>query len=120
MLVLGEREAFHLGVNTERVRLSVIALAALLTGAAVAFAGIIGFVGLVVPHILRLIIGPDHRRLLVASALLGASLLLFSDLISRTVVIPRELPLGVVTSLAGGPYFVWLILRTRNRQGGWA
>ena len=120
LLVLGEREAFHLGVNTERVRLSVIALAALLTGAAVAFAGIIGFVGLVVPHILRLIIGPDHRRLLVASALLGASLLLFSDLISRTVVIPRELPLGVVTSLAGGPYFVWLILRTRNRQGGWA
>lgn len=120
LLVLGEREAFHLGVDTERVRLAVIAIAALLTGAAVAFAGIIGFVGLVVPHILRLITGPDHRRLLVASALLGASLLLLSDFVSRTVVIPRELPLGVVTALAGGPYFVWLILRTRNRQGGWA
>lgn len=120
LLALGEREAFHLGVETERVRLAVIALAALLTGAAVAFAGIIAFVGLVVPHMLRMMIGPDHRRLLLASALLGASLLLFSDLLSRTIVVPREVPLGVITSIAGGPYFVWLIHRTRRRQGGWA
>lgn len=120
LLALGEREAFHLGVDPERTRLAVIALSALLTGAAVAFAGIVGFVGLVVPHMLRLMIGSDHRRLLIASALLGASLLLLSDLVSRTIVIPRELPLGVITAVAGGPYFVWLIHRTRRQQGGWA
>lgn len=118
LVALGEKEAFHLGVDTERLRLAVIALAALLTGAAVAFAGIVAFVGLVVPHILRLIMGPDHRRLLIASALLGASLLLLSDLVSRTVAVPRELPLGVITSLAGGPYFIWLIHRTRTQPGG--
>lgn len=120
LLALGEREAFHLGVDPERTRLAVIGLAALLTGAAVAFAGIVGFVGLVVPHLLRLMMGPDHRRLLPASALFGASLLLLADLISRTIVIPRELPLGVITALVGGPYFLWLIHRTRGRQGAWA
>ena len=120
LLALGEREAFHLGVDPERTRLAVIGLAALLTGAAVAFAGIVGFVGLVVPHLLRLTMGPDHRRLLPASALFGASLLLFADLVSRTIVIPRELPLGVITALVGGPYFLWLIHRTRRRQGAWA
>jgi iron complex transport system permease protein len=120
LLALGEREAFHLGVDTERVRVAVIVLAALVTGAAVAFAGIVGFVGLVVPHMLRLIIGPDHRRLLPATALLGASMVLIADLVARTIVAPAEMPLGVVTALAGGPYFLWLIHRTRRRQGGWA
>jgi iron complex transport system permease protein len=119
-LVLGEREARHVGVDTERVRLAVVALAALGTGAAVSIAGIIGFVGLVVPHLLRLAVGPDHRLLLPASALGGASLLLLADLAARTLVVPAELPVGVVTGLIGGPFFLFLLLRTRRDQGGWA
>ncbi len=119
LLALGEREAYHLGVDTERLRLEVIGLAALATAAAVSFAGIISFVGLVVPHMLRLMLGPDHRRLLPASALLGAAAIALADLAARTVVAPAEMPLGVVTALAGGPYFLWLIHRTRRAQGGW-
>lgn len=119
LLVLGEHEARHLGVNTERVRLSIIILAAMMTGAAVAVAGIVGFVGLIVPHLIRLIAGPDHRVLLPASALGGATLLLFADLAARTMVVPAELPLGVVTALAGGPFFLWLLYRTRQQHGGW-
>jgi iron complex transport system permease protein len=119
LLVLGEAEARHLGLNVERVRVGVIALASLVTGALVSVAGIIGFVGLVVPHLLRLVIGPDHRLLLPASALLGASFLLGADLAARTVAQPAELPLGVVTALAGGPYFLFLLRRTRRKQGGW-
>jgi iron complex transport system permease protein len=119
LLVLGEREARHLGVDTERTRFILIALAALVTGAAVAVAGIIGFVGLITPHILRLITGPDHRVLLPASALGGAVLLLVTDLAARTLAAPRELPLGVVTALLGGPFFLWLVLRTRRAHGGW-
>ncbi|MGE0134529.1 MAG: FecCD family ABC transporter permease [Dehalococcoidia bacterium] len=120
LLVLGEREAYHLGVSTERVRLRVIAFATLVAGCAVAASGIVGFVGLVVPHLLRLIAGPDHRTLLPASALGGATLVLGADLVARTVVMPAELPLGIVTALAGGPYFLWLLRRTRAAQGGWA
>ncbi|MGD9892388.1 MAG: FecCD family ABC transporter permease [Dehalococcoidia bacterium] len=119
LLVLGEREARHLGLATERVRFLLIVLSALVTGAAVSVAGIVGFVGLVVPHIIRLIAGPDHRTLLPASALGGAILLLFTDLIARTAVIPRELPLGVVTAMLGGPFFLWLVYRTRTIHGGW-
>jgi len=119
LLVLGEREARHLGVDTERLRFVLVALAALITGSSVAVAGIVGFVGLVVPHIIRLIAGPDHRLLLPASALAGASLLLLADLAARTLVLPRELPLGVVTALAGGPFFLWLLHRTRREHGGW-
>jgi iron complex transport system permease protein len=118
-LVLGEREARHVGVDTERVRLTVVALAALGTGASVSVAGIVGFVGLVTPHLLRLVAGPDHRLLLPASALGGAVLLLVADLVARTVVVPAELPLGVVTALAGGPFFLFLLLRTRRLHGGW-
>jgi iron complex transport system permease protein len=119
LLVLGEAEARHLGVATERTRLIAIVLAAMATGAGVAVAGIISFVGLIAPHLLRLIIGPDHRTLLPASALGGASLLLLADLLARTVVAPAELPLGVVTAFGGAPLFVYLILRTRAAHGGW-
>lgn len=119
LIVLGEREAFHLGVNTERMRLIVIALATLIAGAGVAVAGIVGFVGLVVPHLLRIVIGPDHRFLLPASAIGGAILLLGADLVARTIVTPAELPLGVVTALIGGPYFLFLLRRTTREQGGW-
>ena len=119
VLVLGEREARHVGIDTERVRLAVVALAALGTGAAVSVAGIVGFVGLVTPHLLRLVAGPDHRLLLPASALGGAVLLLAADLVSRTIAVPAELPLGVVTALAGGPFFLYLLARTRRVDGGW-
>lgn len=119
LLVLGEREAAHLGVQTERVRLLLILVAALATGAAVAVAGIVGFVGLIVPHLVRLVAGPDHRLVLPASALAGATLLVFADLTARTLAAPAELPLGAVTSLLGGPFFLWLLHRTRRAHGGW-
>ncbi|MGH2531912.1 MAG: FecCD family ABC transporter permease [Thermomicrobiales bacterium] len=119
LLVLGEREARHLGVATERIRIALILLTALMTGAAVAGAGIVGFVGLVVPHLIRLLAGPDHRVVLPASALAGATLLLLADLAARTVVAPAELPIGVVTALVGSPFFLLLLIRTRRFQGGW-
>ena len=107
-----------MGVSTERVRFGVIVLGALLTGAAVSVSGIISFVGLVVPHVIRLIVGPDHRFLLPASILGGAIALLLADLLARTVVVPAELPLGVVTAMIGGPFFLWLVHRTRLSWGG--
>ena len=116
LLTLGDRDANHLGVSTERV--SVIVLCALVTGAAVSVSGIIGFVGLVVPHVIRLIAGPDHRFLLPASILGGSTALLLADLLARTVVVPAELPLGVVTAMVGGPFFLWLVHRTRSSWGG--
>ncbi|MGN6483630.1 MAG: FecCD family ABC transporter permease, partial [Thermomicrobiales bacterium] len=120
LLVLGEREARHLGVHVERTRTILMFTTAAMTGVSVAFTGAIGFVGLVVPHLVRLWLGPDHRRLLPCAALTGASLLLIADLVSRTLVQPLELPIGVVTSLIGGPFFLWLLIRTRRQQGGWA
>lgn len=115
-LALGEAEAYHLGVRVEAVRRGTVILVALAVGAAVAVTGIIGFVGLVVPHLLRLLAGPDHRLLIPGSALLGGALLLGADLLARTVAAPAELPLGVVTALLGAPYFLWLLVRQRDRQ----
>ncbi len=112
-LLLGESEAFHVGVRVERVKRAAIVLAALGAGASVAVSGAIGFVGLVVPHLVRLALGPDHRTLLPASALLGATLLLVADVVARTVAAPAELPIGIVTSLVGGPFFLWMLLRER-------
>jgi iron complex transport system permease protein len=112
--LLGESEAFHLGINVSLIKNLVILLVAMAAGASVAVTGIIGFVGLVVPHLIRLASGPDYRRLLPASALLGATLVLISDLISRTVVVPAELPIGIITALAGGPFFLWLLMRDRS------
>ena len=120
LFVLGEREARHLGVRVERTRLIVIGVSALAAGAAVAVAGILGFVGLIVPHLIRLVNGPGHRVLLPASALGGASVLTLADLAARTVVIPREVPLGVMTALIGAPLFLVLLRRTRQSQGGFA
>ncbi|HMF55655.1 MAG TPA: iron ABC transporter permease [Pyrinomonadaceae bacterium] len=113
-LLLGEAEAGHLGFDVERMKRMVVVLVALTVGASVAVSGLITFVGLVVPHLLRLMIGPDHRKLLSGSALLGASLLLAADLIARTVVAPAELPIGVLTALTGAPFFLWLLLRDRK------
>ncbi|MFE4519728.1 FecCD family ABC transporter permease [Kitasatospora sp. NPDC056783] len=120
LLALGERPARHLGVDVERMRLTLITVVALLTAAAVAVSGIIGFVGLVVPHLLRMLAGPGHRFLLPASALGGALVLVAADLAARTLAEPAELPLGVLTALIGSPFFFWLLRRTRSRQGGWA
>ncbi|MCY1042993.1 iron ABC transporter permease [Corallococcus sp. bb12-1] len=111
LVLLGEREAYHLGVDVERLKRRLILSAALGVGAAVAFTGMIGFVGLMVPALLRMALGPDHRRLLAASALTGASLLLASDLLSRTLAAPSELPVGALTSVLGVPAFIALLSR---------
>lgn len=120
LLALGERPARHLGVDVERMRVVLILVVALLTAAAVSVSGVIGFVGLVVPHLLRMAAGPGHRFLIPGSALGGAVVLLAGDLAARTVAEPAELPLGVLTALFGSPFFFWLLRRTRRRQGGWA
>jgi len=120
LLALGERNARHLGVNVEALRVGSIVLVALLTGVAVAFCGIIAFVGLVVPHLIRMIIGPGHRYLIVASAVGGGALLTFADLLARTLVGGADLPIGMLTSLIGGPFFFYLLYRQRKRSGGWA
>ncbi len=120
ILSLGERNARHLGIDVERLRFWSIVLVALLTGAAVAFVGIISFVGLVIPHLMRMILGPSHRALLVASAFGGALLLVLADLLSRTLVGGAELPIGLLTSLIGGPFFFILLWRQRRASGGWA
>jgi iron complex transport system permease protein len=113
-LALGEAAAWHMGISVERLKRTAIVIVAAMTGAAVAVSGGIGFVGIVVPHVLRLAIGPDHRILLPASALLGASLLVLADAVARTVAAPAELPIGIVTALAGAPFFLWLLLRRRS------
>lgn len=114
-LALGEAEAFHLGVPVQRVKALAILLVAVAVGASVACAGMIGFVGIVVPHVLRLTAGPDHRMLLPASCLLGAALLVVADTVARTIAAPAELPIGILTAAFGAPFFLWLLLR---RQGG--
>ncbi|GAA1796903.1 iron ABC transporter permease [Leucobacter iarius] len=119
LLSLGERNARHLGVNVELLRVGVIVLVALLVGVAVAFVGIIAFVGLVIPHLMRMILGPAHLPLVTASALGGALLLTLADLGARTIVPMSDLPIGMLTSLVGGPFFFWLLRRTRKRSGGW-
>ncbi len=115
-LLIGEREAWHLGFSLTRLRRELIALAALLVGPLVAATGVIGFVGLVVPHVLRLLMGADHRALLPASALGGAIALVLADWVARMVMIPAELPVGIVTSLIGAPFFLWLISRVGRRR----
>ncbi|GIJ48962.1 ABC transporter permease [Virgisporangium aliadipatigenens] len=119
LLALGERPARHLGVDVERFRMTLIAVTALLTAGAVAFCGIIAFVGLVVPHLVRIVAGPGHRIVIPASALGGAIVLVGGDLAARTIIDYQELPLGVLTALVGGPCFFWLLRRTRAKAGGW-
>lgn len=120
LLSLGERSARHLGVNVEALRIGSIVLVALLTGAAVAFCGIIAFVGLVVPHVIRMAIGPSHRPLILASAIGGGTLVVAADLLARTLIQGADLPIGMLTSLVGGPFFFFLLFRQRRTSGGWA
>ncbi|MBZ5740849.1 FecCD family ABC transporter permease [Nocardioides mangrovi] len=120
LLALGDRAARHVGVDVERLRMATIVVVAVLTAAAVAFCGIISFVGLVVPHLVRLLAGPGHRLLVPASALGGAVLLVLADLWARTLIAYADLPIGMLTALVGGPFFFWLIRRARRTAGGWA
>lgn len=114
VMVVGEDQASHLGVDVERVKVLALLLATLITALAVSFSGIIGFVGLVIPHIGRLIYGSNHRLLLPASALLGAMFLVLADLAARTIAAPAIVPLGVLTALIGAPFFVYLLRRSRH------
>jgi cobalamin transport system permease protein len=116
-LSLGEEGAAQLGVDVDRLKRRTFVLGSLLTGLAVAVAGLIGFVGLVVPHLLRLVLGPDHRLLVPAGFFAGAAFLVAADLVARTVAAPTEIPVGVVTALVGGPFFLYLMRRTRGRHG---
>lgn len=115
LMLLGEERAGHLGLHVERFKLVALGAASLLTAAAVAVAGLIGFVGLMVPHAVRLALGADHRVLLPASLLGGAATLVLADLLARTVIAPVEIPVGIVTALLGGPFFVWLLVRGERR-----
>lgn len=115
-LTLGEAEAFHLGVDTEKTKRNIILLSALNVGISVSMAGMIGFIGLVVPHVIRVSFFPDNRLVLPASILGGASLLIFSDIIARTIVSPAELPIGVVTALIGAPFFVVLLMNAHRKN----
>ncbi|MEO9325893.1 iron ABC transporter permease [Nocardioides sp. C4-1] len=120
LLALGERQARHLGVDVERLRIVLIVVTALLTAAAVSFCGIVAFVGLVVPHVVRMVTGPGHRVVLPASMMAGALVLVVADTTARSFVRGADLPIGMLTSLVGGPFFFWLIRRTRRSSGGWA
>lgn len=116
VLQFGDEQAKQLGLPVERVRVMIIAAASLTTAAAVSFAGIIGFVGLIVPHLLRMTAGGDYRRLLPLSMIGGAAMLLFSDVLARAVMAPQEIPVGVITALAGAPFFLWILRRTRREN----
>ncbi len=115
LYILGESEAAQLGVDIKRLKRWIIVLCAAAVGAGVAVSGMIGFIGLVVPHIIRLFIGTDHRVLLPGSALFGAATILVSDLVARTILSPVELPLGIITAVIGAPFFLWLLNSERQR-----
>ena len=115
LLALGEAAARSLGVDTERAKREIFLLSALITGAVVSMSGMIGFIGMVVPHAVRLLLGADHRLLLPASALMGGAFLMGADTLARTLLAPAEIPVGIVTALAGGPFFVYLLLWRKDR-----
>ncbi len=114
--LLGENEARHLGFDVERMKIRLIVLVALVVGVLVAVSGVIGFVGLLIPHLLRLVCGPDHRLLLPAAGMLGAVLVIAADIVARSAIAPAEIPIGIITSVLGGPFFLWLLIRHRHRQ----
>ena len=118
LLQFGDDQAQQLGLNVTRTRTLILIAASLVTAAAVSFSGIVGFVGLVVPHLMRMWVGADYRRLLPLSLISGASVLLFADVIARVVLAPQEIPVGIVTALAGAPFFLWVLRRSKS-QGFW-
>ncbi|MDI3508239.1 MAG: cobalamin transport system permease protein [Clostridiales bacterium] len=113
-LLMGDETALHLGVDVNKVRRLLLAVGSLITASAVSVSGIIGFVGLIIPHVVRLFTGPDHRRLLPAAAVSGAIFMIISDTLARTAMAPIEIPVGIITSLVGGPFFLYLLVRNRN------
>ncbi|MCM3631929.1 FecCD family ABC transporter permease [Paenibacillus camelliae] len=118
LLALGEREAAYLGVQVERSKFVMLMICTLLTAAAVSVSGVIGFVGLVVPHLLRLMVGPDYRLLVPLSAIGGAIYMIMADTVARLVLSPKDLPLGVVTALIGAPIFTYLLVKRNKKEGG--
>lgn len=118
LLQFGDDQAQQLGLNVSRTKRILLTASSLATAAAVAFSGIIGFIGLIVPHLIRLWFGPDYKRLLPLSILGGATALLISDIIARVLIAPQEIPVGIVTALAGAPFFLWVLRRSKN-QGFW-
>ena len=118
LLQFGDDQAQQLGLNVTRTKRILLTASSLATAAAVAFSGIIGFIGLIVPHVMRLWFGPDYRRLLPLSILGGAAALLVADVVARIVLAPQEIPVGIVTSLVGAPFFLWVLRRSKN-QGFW-
>lgn len=117
-ILTGEEVAEHLGVNTELVKKAVLALGSLITATAVSVGGVIGFVGLIVPHISRLIVGPDNRVLVPFSAIMGATFLLFADVVARVILRPAEVPIGIITAALGGPFFLYLLVKNRRKGKG--
>lgn len=115
--LMGEAVSSHMGFNVKQLKFMVIVLTALAVGASVAVSGMIGFVGLVAPHIVRLLLGPDHRWLIPGSAILGAILIIGSDMVARSILSPAELPIGIIMSAFGGPFFLWLLIQRRSRVG---
>jgi iron complex transport system permease protein len=118
LLQFGDDQAAQMGLPVPRARTIILAAASLATASAVAFSGIIGFIGLIVPHLMRMAFGADYRRLLPLSLLGGAAVLLLADVLARVVMAPQELPVGIVTALAGVPFFLWVLRRAKN-QGYW-
>jgi iron complex transport system permease protein len=114
VLQFGDDQATQLGLNVERLKTVVIVTSSLVAATAVSFSGIIGFVGLVVPHLARLLWGPDYRRLIPLATIFGGAVLLAADIVARTILSPRELPVGVVTAVLGAPFFLWLLRRAKN------
>jgi len=115
IISLGDKRAAQLGVQTEKVKKIMLIMASFIAAAAVSVSGIIGFVGLITPHILRLIVGPDHRILYPTSAIAGGIVLLMSDTLARTVLMPREIPVGIITSIIGVPFFLYLLVRSKKQ-----
>ena len=113
-MLLGEESAQHLGIEVERTKKILLVLNALLVALAVSVSGIIGFVGLIIPHVTRLILGPDHRILIPAAGLIGGIFMLLADTIARLLIVPMEIPVGIVTALFGGPFFIYLLRQKKN------
>lgn len=114
LLLLGEETAQYRGLDTQKVQKILLVLASLITGVAVAFTGVIGFVGLIIPHLIRLITGPDHRILLPTSSIIGASFLIIADVVAKTIIYPTELPVGIITALCGTPFFLYLLRKQKK------
>jgi iron complex transport system permease protein len=117
VLVLGDEPAQQLGIDAETVKRNLLILVSLVAGTAVAFSGIIGFVGLIIPHMMRLVVGPNHRILLPVAALSGGIFLIWTDALARTIIAPAEIPVGIITAFCGAPFFIYLL--RKNKRDTW-